>query len=182
MAKNQSSSINLYKGKDKSIVEKFIDWALTLGRVVVILTEAIALLAFLYRFSLDRQLIDLHEQIKRKERIVNQLQKEEEKFRNLQDRITIAGALNEKSASFGKTFSDIMQLSPRDTSITSIHFSTNNVRFEARFQSLSGLTQFINELKKYPGIKTVSLDRIENKTSSAIIGIGVSATFKQEIK
>ena len=66
-------SINLFKDKNKNFFDLFIKWALSIGRVVVIATEAIALSAFLYRFSLDQQLIDLNDKIVQKQALVKLL-------------------------------------------------------------------------------------------------------------
>ena len=82
-------SINLLK-QQTSLVDRFIDWALTIGRLLVILTEIVALSAFIYRFSLDRQLIDLHSKITQEQAIANYLNNNEKKYRNLQDRLAIA--------------------------------------------------------------------------------------------
>ena len=50
---NSPASINLVKKNEKSSVDKFINWTLSIGRLIVIITEIIAISAFLYRFSLD---------------------------------------------------------------------------------------------------------------------------------
>jgi hypothetical protein len=52
MAKDQIS-INLLDNKGKSFTEQFLDWALAIGRLLIIVTETVALAAFLYRFSID---------------------------------------------------------------------------------------------------------------------------------
>lgn len=176
---NKASTINLYKGKEKSFVEKFITWALTLGRVVVILTEAVALAAFLYRFSLDRQLIDLHDKIKQKETIVKLLKKDEDKYRNVQDRIQLAATLAEKGTALPNTFTAITKFTPTDLTIQSVTVSTRGIRIETNLRSISSLTQFVNSLKTYPNVSTVSIDKIENKASTATIIAGISVTFRE---
>src|SRR3989344_9329514 len=82
------SSINLYKGKSRNFIDRFILWTLSAGRLIIILTEILALSAFLYRFSLDRNLIDLNDKIKNEEIILNYLKKNEENFRSIQDRLS----------------------------------------------------------------------------------------------
>ncbi|HVZ58575.1 MAG TPA: hypothetical protein VG935_02380, partial [Patescibacteria group bacterium] len=80
-------NVNLLKKKGTPNLDIFIHWAITGGRFIVILTETIALAAFLYRFSLDRQIVDLHDQINAKETIVAALKDQEVSYRELQQRI-----------------------------------------------------------------------------------------------
>lgn len=174
----KSSSINLFKGQEKSFREKLITWVFSFGRVIVIVTEAVALTAFLYRFSLDRQLIDLHERIKQKETIVKLLQKDEETYRNLQDRIKLAATLGKKSSVLTKIFQEILSLTPPDLAFNNISLTQKNLRVDANFSSIQTLTTFVNSLRKHASVSSVSIDKIENKTSSAIISVGITATFK----
>lgn len=179
---NKVTAINLFKGREKSFTEKFINWALTIGRVVVIVTEGIALLAFLYRFSLDRQLIDLHEKIKQKETIVKLLKNNEDRYRNLQERLLLISNLGKKSASTSKTFIDINNLVPPDVILNNFSFSTDSLKIDLSTQSVASLLTLINSLKSYPLVNTVSLDRIENRTSNGTILVGITTTFKPQLK
>src|SRR3989344_5628076 len=110
MPKKKSASINLLKSSRNEIFEKFIDWALTIGRLLVIITEIIALSAFIYRFGLDRQLIDLHGTIKSQQAVVSFYKKQEETYRNLQDRLKIASTYSATSQDKLKISQDIINL------------------------------------------------------------------------
>ena len=83
-------SINFFRNQNKSVLDQFIDWALTYGRMIVMFTEVIALGAFLFRFGLDRQLVDLHDKIKRDEQYIGAYQNNETTYRNLQNRLHVA--------------------------------------------------------------------------------------------
>jgi len=80
--------INLVKGKHKSFFDRFLAWALSAGRVIIIVTEIIALSAFLYRFSLDREIIDLRDNTKQEQKILELFKEQEKTFRNLQERLS----------------------------------------------------------------------------------------------
>jgi hypothetical protein len=71
--------INLLKKKSNRSLDVFVRWAITGGRFLVILTETIALGAFLFRFNLDRQIVDLSDRIKVARLSV--VQSNEEKYR-----------------------------------------------------------------------------------------------------
>ncbi len=164
-----SPSINLVKDKQLPFLDKFMNWALTVGRLIVILTEIVALLAFVYRFSLDEKLIDLHSAIKQKQSLISLLKQDEDKYRNLQDRIVLASSLLEKNAKTNKIVLDIVRLTPQGTKIDSLTFNKDKLTINANINSVSSLTDFINVLKDYPDIKAISIDNIENKPSGGLL-------------
>ena len=176
MQKN-SPSINLLKRKT-SLVDRFVNWALTVGRLLVILTEIVALSAFIYRFSLDRQLIDLHSKITQEQAIVNYLKDNEQTYRNLQDRLATAANYSTLGVNRFKIFSDIVGFTPEGMSFNNLSLYENRIRIDANVDSVSSLSIFVNSLKNYSAIDTVSIDKIENKPSSAVITISITAALK----
>ena len=178
MHKNHHPSINLLGNRKESIFDKFIDWALTIGRLVVILTEVIALSAFLYRFTLDRQLIDLHSKIKQEAAIVGYLKDKENTYRNLQDRLSVASMFSDSLGKRGKTLSDIIELATGGMTFNQLVLSENYVKIDANFQYISSLKNFVNSLKSYPAIESVSIDRIGNKLSNALVTVSITANLK----
>lgn len=171
-------SINLLEDKNKGFLDKAINWSLTVGRIVVILTELIALSAFLYRFSLDRQLIDLHDEIARKQAIIKFYKINEEKYRNFQQRLALASKLTTAQNQMTKVFVDITSLSPNGISVDNLIVTKDAIKIDARASSVQALSTFITSLKRYPNITSVSLDKLENKTSNAIISVNISAKVK----
>jgi len=173
----KSPSINLIKEK-KTFIEKFISWALTVGRVVVIVTEGIALSAFLYRFSLDRQIIDLHDKIKQKQQVLAYLKPSEDTFRSLQERLALASKLNASAPSAISAFNDIVQFIPEGLIINNFSISDQVIKIDANSQSIAALSTFIRALRAYKKINSVSLDKIENRTSSSTIALGITIQLK----
>jgi len=179
MQKN-SASVNLLKRKT-SLIDRFVNWALTIGRLLVILTEIVALSAFIYRFSLDRQLIDLHSKITQEQAIVNYLKDNEKTYRNLQDRLSIATTYSTLGVSRFKVFRDIVGFAPLGMSFNNLTLHEDRVKIDANVDSVSSLKIFVNSVKNYSEIDSVSIDRIENKPSSAVITISLTATLKPEV-
>ena len=163
------SSINLIKNKQIPLFDKFMNWALTAGRLIVIITEIVAVSAFIYRFSLDERLIDLHSAIKQKQALISLLKQDESKYRNLQDRIALASDLSEKNIKTNKIVLDIIGLIPQGVTINSLAFNKDRIVINANTNSVSSLTNFINLLKDYPDIKSVSIDNIENKPTGGLL-------------
>lgn len=59
---------------------RFLKWALSAGRYVVVLTELIVIIAFISRFWFDRQLTDLREQRVQKAAVVDSFKDTQNKF------------------------------------------------------------------------------------------------------
>jgi hypothetical protein len=170
---NNLPSINLAKDKQIPLFDKFMNWVLTIGRLIVIVTEIVAIIAFIYRFSLDEKLVNLHSAIKQKQNIVSILKNDESKYRNLQDRIALAASFSEKGVKVSQAITDIISLIPNQTTVNNLIISKDKASINIDTTSVSSLSDFINSLKNYNGIKSISIDNIENKPS---IGLSVSIT------
>jgi hypothetical protein len=178
MAKN-SASINLIRNDKKETFEHIINWTVTIGRILIVVVELAALAAFLYRFTLDNQLQDLRSKIKQEQAIIEFQKKNEDTYRNLQDRLTLISSSVKDGNTNLKTFKDILSFTPTGMTFSAASFSSNGMHIEASIESVAALSTFIDKLRGYPIIATVSLDKIENRTSSAIINVGISTTFKK---
>lgn len=149
-------------------------WALTVGRLIVIITEMVAVAAFIYRFSLDERLSDLHSAIKQKQTIVSLLKQDENKYRNLQSRLALASTVQEKFAKTNKIILDVIDKAPDGIDINNFALNKDRINIDANAGSTSTLKNFINSLKNYPDIKSINIDNIENKPS---IGLFVNLTL-----
>ena len=176
---NKSPSINLLKNKEVGFFGEFINWTLTIGRIVVILTEGIALAAFLYRFSLDRRLSDLHDQIKQKQAILSPLKSNEAKYRNLQDRLFLVSNFSSLSMERNKILKDILNLTPQGITLNNLSLNKNSININANVQAIPSLTLFVSLLKNYPSTDTLNLGSIEKKPLANLIIVSITADLKQ---
>lgn len=172
-------TINLAKKKGTPSLDVFIHWAITGGRFIVILTETIALGAFLYRFTLDRQIVDLHDQINQRQKIVAAFATDEAAYRNLQDRLTQMDTINKNVTITPALFSDIQELANKNAiTIKLLTMNDKNLHIEFTTGSLTNLKAFINDLNKRPDISGISLDRIEDRITTAQLEAEVSCTLQ----
>lgn len=178
MEKLPTPSINLAKNRGEKLSDRVITFALTIGRVLVIVTEAIALGAFLFRFGLDRQLVDLHDRINQEQAVVGLLKTNEATYRNLQDRLTLADNLASVSATSVTVYKDIFAMIPSDMSLLSISFSDTTIHIEGEIPTLVSLTGLVNKLKSDPRVDRVSLDKIQNKTAEGILDAVLTVYLK----
>jgi len=171
-------TINLVKKKGTPSLDVFLHWAITGGRFLVILTETIALGAFIYRFSLDRQIVDLNDLIKQRQQIVAAVSTNEKLFRQVQDSLTQATNLNENVLVMPTQLSDIQKLAEKNNiTITLLNINPNLLHIEFTTGSLDNLKNFINDLEKRKDIKDISIDRIEDRISSAELEAEVSCNL-----
>ena len=118
------------------------------------------------------------EEHKGRERIIALLKPNEDKFRNLQDRLKREQAFTKQADITSGILTFIVSNSPSDFTIAKLTISQNIVRVEGDVSSPNSITSFIEALKSYKGVSSVSIDKIQNKPSSAIITVTISAVTK----
>lgn len=175
---NKFSAINLVKSQKGNLVERTTNWLLSIGRILVIVTELIALGAFLWRFGLDQQLIDLHSTINKKQAIVEAFKKNEEEYRNLQDRLSVADFFAGLSKQKIASMQDILASAPDGIAFSKFGTSNSSLNMELNVGSVSSLSSFVTYLKSNSNIQSISIDKIETKTSKAVIVVNISAILK----
>lgn len=173
-----SASINLIKTK-VNVLDEILKWVLTVGRLLVIITELVAFTAFIYRFSLDRKLIDLHEKINQEQAIVSSLKDREELYRNLQERIATVSTITAFGSRNVKIFNDVAKLTPPGISFNSFDVDNSKIAIDSNVQSISSLSNFISQLREYPEVSSVSITRIDNQSQTSGINVIISVKLKE---
>lgn len=172
-------SINLVQGKNKRFFDRFLAWAFGVGRGLIIATEIIALSAFLYRFSLDRELIDLRDNIKQEQKILDLFKNQERTFRNLQQRLLFSSQLTTSSKKTVDAFFEIEQFLPKDIITTNLTLTPKGMSIQGKTQSNASLKSFIQSVKNHTRVQTTVLDRIDNRISTSIIAFNLHVVFKE---
>lgn len=171
-------SINLLPQKGESFVTQFLNWTLSIGRLLIIIVEMLALGTFLYRFDLDMKIVDLHDQIEAQSFIVANFEKSEENFRDIQDRLSLINRYDTIGSTTTSIFSDITSLGQGRITFRNLTVETEAAKIEAQAASTATLSQFVNDLKKHPSITGVSVDKVENSSSTSLISVSITATLK----
>lgn len=176
----KSPSINLVKTDKNETINQLVNWALGVGRTLIIVVELIALSAFLYRFILDSQLRNIHDKIKQEQVIISQQKKNEATYTNLQERLSLASSLSDQAKNSNKIFEDILNFAPIGLTFSNVTLTDNSLKISSSVNSVYPLSDFVNSLKNYPKVESVSIDKIENKTAGASINVSISVTLKKE--
>jgi hypothetical protein len=171
-------TINLLPQKSESLLNQFLDWSLAIGRLLVILTEIVALGTFLYRFSLDAQLVNYHDKIKSESFILDNFSNAEATFRDIQTRLATVKQYEPLDDTTANIFTGITKLGQGKITFADLTVSTQDAKIEVEAQTGDAISQFITALKTDPSITEISVDKVVNDTSSAQIIVYITATLK----
>ena len=122
--------INLLKEKEKDISGKIIYFALHYLRYILVVTQIVVIVVFFYRFKIDQEVIDLRDELKQKQEIVqvsNPLLKEAQaidlKTREIKD-------ILDKQSSFQQMLSYFLSVFPNKMRVT--HMVINEKEWNLR--------------------------------------------------
>jgi hypothetical protein len=174
--------INLIPDKGDNLLSQFLSWALTVGRLLIIITETLALSVFLYRFSLDVKIIDLHDKIKSASIIVESFKDGEDNYRNLQARLGFIKEYDTKKDKSLTLLQDIIELGRDRITFKNLSVTVNSIEVEAQAPSAGALTAFVQGVKSHPEISGVSVNRVQNSTAEGLITVSIIAELKNNLR
>jgi len=160
---------------DKTILGKFLRWSLTYGRYIIICTEIVVLLAFIYRFSLDRKITDLNDEIDQKSAIIVANTGFETQFRNLQFRTQKITELVSTQNTALNVIRHLEQITPSGIILESFSLQNNSLSVQASADTNSTLALYLSQLKASAFISDVTITSLSKK----IAGTG-EISFRME--
>lgn len=178
MAKQSTSiQINLSGRPKKSFAQDFLKWATNIGRVIIVATELIALSALIFRFTIDRKIIDLHDQIKKAELFVRTQEAKEADYRSVQNRLQNIKLIEEETKTKIDIFNDVLASVARGNfQSTNLTVSRNIININGVAFSIFPINDFIETLKQNPNVEAISLGEV---TSS---NLGIQFKLDVELK
>lgn len=165
-----AKTINLLTQKefDKSPLGRLLRWSLSYGRYIIVSTEIIVLLAFIYRFSLDRKITDLNDEIEQKSAIVEANLGFENRFRNLQKRVDQIAILFTNQDLVIQVLKHLEQITPTGIRYASFSFSDNLISINGTANTNTSLSFFITNLKSSPLLTNIDITSLSKKSSTEI--------------
>ena len=162
MAKNLSQiRINLSSKQEQSITGTLLSWAVNVGRIIIVGTELIALGALLYRFTIDRKIIDLHDRIRIEERFVKSQSKKEEQYRSLHARLeNIKKTESETQSKITIMNSILKAVANGSFSTTNFVINQSTIALSGRAFSVFPVNSLIDIIKQNPNVSSISLDEL----------------------
>lgn len=177
MAAPKKINLLTQEGFEHTKLGRALNWALSAGRVVVIVTELIVIVAFLSRFWLDRRLTDLNTQNLALQTQVEASAEFEKQFRSAQERLSTYQKIDSQENINSELVSKISSALPADVSLTSILFSDNQIDIRGIALSEGGLAGFVKALDDSPDFENPVIRDISLDTS---FGQTINFTVKTE--
>lgn len=164
---------------EKKPFGKLLIWALNVGRWIVVFTELIVILAFLSRFKLDRDLVDLYESIKAKQTIITSYSTFEKDFRFLQNRLLLTSKIDSGNFSAVNLISSVSQFTPVDVALSKVALSEGVVTISGAALSEAGLKTFLKGLSQFSLLTDISLANVtKQKEGEGSIQFSLTAKLK----
>lgn len=174
------SSINLLP-KDSfefSAAGKTLKWITTAGRVLVVLTEFVVLLAFASRFYFDKKLDDLGEVLIQKESQIAAYAEVETEMRKVLAKQTPIEASEKGGLTFASKIDGLTQVLPAGTILDSFTLDKNGLNIVGKAQSEYGFAQFVSGIKRMPGVASINMKETSFDQVTGGLKFGIQITFK----
>lgn len=137
-------------------------WLLSFGKWAVIITQLIVMGAFLWRFSLDRELTDLKKSITKNVAIIKSYEQIERDFVLTQKRLETAKDVITQQNAITEEFSFLLSITPLDVWYEKLTVSPKATVISAYSRSLPGFSQFLAAIQHNPRYQGVSVARIQD--------------------
>lgn len=163
-------SINLIGDEEMEFtpIGRIVSWAVTYGRYIMIGTEIVVLLAFISRFSLDRKLTDLKEEVSEKQAIIEANISFENDFRNAQEQLTKAKMLLDTPPVAYDALNTIQSLLPTDVRLDSLDISNGKINANVVAATTEGFTTFTNRLQAESAFNQVEIGDVRRSSFTGI--------------
>ncbi len=141
---------------------RFLKWALSVGRYIVIFTELIVILSFASRFTLDRMVTDLNGSLNQKERVIASYGDLEKNFRFVQQQIEDYQQFKQE-ANLVDIFPILNENVPENVVFETLLIKPDSINFTGYALSQNSLNVLVNNLQLSPYFTEVSVNKIESR-------------------
>ena len=141
---------------------RFLLWALTVGRYIVIFTELLVISGFIFRVALDRTLDHLNEDLLQQKAILASYQPIERKIRHIHDQLTTFSRVEGQRVTMGEWLRTLSQATPTDMRFESLSLDSSSMQITAIALSPEGFSSFIVALQSHPDVTDVVLHSVES--------------------
>jgi len=140
---------------------KFLKWSLTTGRVLLVLTEFVVILAFGSRFYFDKRLNDLIEEIGAKQAVVDSYAEIEKTTRDILTRQAVVSSYLTNNLRISDRINQIKRATPQDVTFDDIAVDGNGLSLSGTTNSESGLANLIAGINQIADVESVTVAGID---------------------
>lgn len=147
---------------ESSQVGMILAWLLVFGKWAVIITQLIVMGAFLWRFTLDRELTDLKKSIAKNVAVIKSYEQIEKDFVLTQKRLVAAKEVINDQKAITTEFAKLAQITPQDVWYEKLTVSPESTTISAYSRSLPGFSLLLTSLQADPRYDSISVARIQD--------------------
>lgn len=158
-------------------LSKLLRYLLSSGRFLVVVVEIVVITAFVYRYKLDSDLLNLQDQIKEQIPYVESLQKDEAIIRQAQFILSTTKQARSDSPNWTGILTKISSLTPKSAKLTNINLDRTQqapktiIKISGITPGYKELAAFINVLKKDPIFTNITLANISSEKTQIIFTV-----------
>lgn len=142
-----------------------LEWSLVFGKWAVIVTQLVVMGAFLYRFTLDRQLTDLRKSIDKNVAVIKSYEQVERDFILAQKQIVQAKTTLTSQGLILNTLNGIARITPNEVWFDRVTMTPSTLAMTAYAASLPSFGQFLTTVQNDPLFSSVRVGKIESSAA-----------------
>lgn len=154
---------------------KFLRWALTWGKRIVILTEAIVIVAFLSRFWLDTIVADQAEQIGAKKNVIEASASFERTFRETVMRIKRVEAIDKQTSPL-TILNKARGLIAQGVTVSQMTLTATDITLSGQGDERS-LALFVSAFRNSADFSDLTVEKIGKTSPSIVIDFSMKAKY-----
>lgn len=175
-------NINLLPQSDfeKGPIGKFIKWSLHWGKHIIIFTELIVIASFIYRFKLDRDLVNQKDDLQQKLQEIESYAALEKEIRFLHKRLDFIYQTDTERLKPDLVINELIKITPPDIVYSDLSIKEDLINIKGISYSNIGLNAFINNLKNNSIFSTINISSIKSKgQQDPTLEFELSASLKE---
>lgn len=139
---------------------RFLKWAISTGRYILILVELVVIIAFLSRFKLDKDLADLADSIRGKQAVLEAAYQAEQNFRVIQARLNAADTLLRSQTNARQLTNIVNSYVPPEMTLSQVIYQRHQVVISGETGLQSALAIFLSRMTNDPTWTSVDLTEV----------------------
>ncbi len=161
-----------------STLGKVLLWITTSGRVLVVLTEFVVLLAFGSRFYFDKKINDLMEEVGQKRVQIESFGETETEMRRILAKQAPISTYQAENITFSQRYDDLTKIIPRGVHLEKLTIDGNGMAMIGASESELGFAQLLRSLKRVEGVSSLAMKDTSFDQISGSVNFNIQASFK----
>lgn len=161
-----------------SSLGKILKWSTTVGRVLVVMTEFVVLLAFASRFYFDKKLNDLSEELDSQIAIVEGYAEVETKMRDVLTRQSVVSDYLTNNIEIEKKMLELASDVPVGITLSDLSLSGKDATIKGVANSETSFARMLYKIKRREDVKRISMEETTFEQTSGAVKFGFRLTYK----